>query len=157
MFCLLLCCLRGEGRVSAKPALITDTALSSQISPSCDRQGAGSIHGGAPVLLDQHPLVLVHVHLVTGLTCPPVGQDGPGGGLAEHDSLASIPILGTHQVVQHGVQGGGQVVEAAREVHEVLVEGCVESGRGQVFEVDIFKTLEVKGSPRDEEENDNRN
>ena len=53
------------------------------------------------------------VHLGTLLLC------------AAEDTLEGFPVLAAHQVVQDGVEGGGEEVEAARDVHQVLVEGSV--------------------------------
>ena len=70
--------------------------------------------------------------------------------LAEECSLESLPVLGAHQVVEDGVEGGGEEVEAAGEVEEVLVH------RPEVLvlsEVHITQSLEVERCPRDKEEN----
>ena len=77
---------------------------------------------------------------------------GPGGavpGLAEEHRLELLPVLGRHQVVEDRVEGGGEEVEAAGEVEEVLVDGA----EGLVLpEVDVAEALEVEGEPGDEEE-----
>ena len=74
--------------------------------------------------------------------------------LAEQRSLESLPVLGAHQVVEHRVEGGGEEVEAAGEVEEVLVD------RPEVLvlsEVHVTQPLEVKRRPGDKEENNHRN
>ena len=75
-------------------------------------------------------------------------------GRAEDNRLEGISVLGAHEVVEDRVEGGGEEVEAAREVEEILIDGSVD---GQVLEVDIAKALEVEGGPGDKEENNNRN
>ena len=74
--------------------------------------------------------------------------------LATEDSLERPPVLDTHQVVEDGVERGGEVVEAAGDVEEVLVD-CPK--RVAVFEVDIAESLDVKWSPGNEERNDDTN
>ena len=69
--------------------------------------------------------------------------------LAEQRSLESLPVLGAHQVVERRVEGGGEEVEAAGEVEEVLVH------RPEVLvlpEVDVAQALEVERCPGDKEE-----
>ena len=73
---------------------------------------------------------------------------------AADNSFESISILCTHHIVENGIKCGGEEVEAAREVEEILIDGSVD---GQVLEVDIAKALEVEGGPGDKEENNNRN
>ena len=73
---------------------------------------------------------------------------------AADNSFESISILCTHHIVQNRIKCGGEKVEAAREIEEILIDSSVE---GQVLEVDIAKTLEVEGSPGDKEQNNNRN
>ena len=68
--------------------------------------------------------------------------------------LEGLPVLGTHQVVEDGVEGGGQEVEAAGQPEENLVDGSVQL---VVLEVDISETLDVKRGPGDEEQNDDSN
>ena len=68
--------------------------------------------------------------------------------------LKGRSVLGAHEVVEDGVEGGGEEVEAAGEVEEVLVDG---SECEAVLEVDIAQPLDVKRSPRDEEENHHGN
>ena len=75
-------------------------------------------------------------------------------GTATNHRLESISILCAHEVVEDRVEGGGEEVEAAREVEEILIDSPVKI---QVFEVDISKALEVERSPGNKEENDNRN
>ena len=73
--------------------------------------------------------------------------------LAEESPLESLAVLGTHEVVEDGVEGGGEEVEAAGEVEEVLVhspEVLVLS------EVHVTQSLEVERCPRDKEENHHR-
>ena len=70
--------------------------------------------------------------------------------LAQECSLESFAVLGTHQVVEYRVERGGEEVEAAGEVEEVLVhspEVLVLS------EVHVAQSLEVERCPRDKEEN----
>ena len=43
-------------------------------------------------------------------------------GRAEEDGPEGLPVLAAHEVVEDRVQGGGEEVEAARHVHQVLVE-----------------------------------
>ena len=72
-------------------------------------------------------------------------------GLADKGPCVSFAVLGAHQVVEDGVEGGGEEVEAAGEVEEVLVhspEVLVLS------EVHVTQTLEVERCPRDKEEDD---
>ena len=74
-------------------------------------------------------------------------------GPAEESPLESLAVLGAHQVVEDGVEGGGEEVEAAGEVEEVLVhspEVLVLS------EVHVTQSLEVERCPRDKEENHHR-
>ena len=71
--------------------------------------------------------------------------------LAEQCSLESLAVLCAHEVVEDGVEGGGEEVEAAGEVEEVLVhspEVLVLS------EVHVTQSLEVERCPRDKEEDD---
>ena len=71
--------------------------------------------------------------------------------MAQECSLESFAVLGTHQVVEYRVERGGEEVEAAGEVEEVLVhspEVLVLS------EVHVAQSLEVERCPRDKEEND---
>ena len=67
---------------------------------------------------------------------------------AENDCDECRPGLDTHEVVEDGVEGGREIVEEAREVHEILIDSPVDIAVG---EVDISKPLDVKRSPRDEE------
>ena len=57
-----------------------------------------------------------------------------------------MPVLDTHEVVE--------VEEEPREVHEVLIDSPVDM---TVPEVDIAKPLNMKRSPRDEEQNNDGN
>ena len=41
---------------------------------------------------------------------------------AEDGCPEGLPVLAAHEVVEDGVEGGGQEVEAARDVHQVLVK-----------------------------------
>ena len=70
-------------------------------------------------------------------------------GGTEEDGPEGLPVLAAHQVVEDRVEGGGEEVEAAGEVEEVLVDGA----EGLVLpEVDVAEALEVEGEPGDEEE-----
>ena len=77
----------------------------------------------------------------------PAGGTGP----AEQHRLELPAVPRRHQRVQDRVEGGGEEVEAAGEVEEVLVD-CAE---GLVLpEVDVAEALEVEGGPGDEEQDD---
>ena len=65
-----------------------------------------------------------------------------------------MSVLDTHEVVEDGVECGREVVEEPREVHEVLIDSPVDM---TVPEVDIAKPLDVKGNPREEEQNNDSN
>ena len=53
-------------------------------------------------------------------------------GRAEEDGPEGLPVLAAHEVVEDRVQGGGEEVEAARHVHQVLVECPIPSSdKGQ--------------------------
>ena len=73
---------------------------------------------------------------------------------AKDDSHEGMPVLDTHEVVEDGVECGGEVVEETIEVHEVLIDSPVDM---TVPEVDIAKPLNMKRSPRDEEQNNDSN
>ena len=60
--------------------------------------------------------------------------------LATEDSLERPPVLDTHQVVEDGVERGGEKVEAAREVEEILIDGSVEI---VVLEIYITRCLTI--------------
>ena len=64
-----------------------------------DQVGGGGVQGGEPQ----------HGQLVLGVL-------GAGDGGSE-----GLPVLDAHHVVQEGVQGGGEIVETAREVEQNLV------------------------------------
>ena len=72
----------------------------------------------------------------------------------EDHGLECLSVLGAHEVVEDGVEGGGEVVEAAREIHEILIDSPVEM---TVLEVDISKPLYVERSPGNEEQDNDRN
>ena len=76
-------------------------------------------------------------------------------GGTEEDGPEGLPVLAAHQVVQDGVEGGGEEVEAAGDVHEVLVE-CAVPGQVVVVVVVVGQPLHVEGSPRDEEHDHHR-
>ena len=48
-------------------------------------------------------------------------------GGTEEDGPEGLPVLAAHQVVEDRVQGGGEEVETARHVHQVLVECPIPS------------------------------
>ena len=50
-------------------------------------------------------------------------------GRAEEDSLEGLPVPAAHEVVEDRVQGGGEEVEAARHVHQVLVERPIPANK----------------------------
>ena len=92
-------------------------------------------------------------------------------GGAEEDGPEGLPVLAAHQVVEDGVQGGGEKVEAARHVHQVLVECAIPSRLRmkqilallndaplyvEVVMVVVGQALHVKGSPRNEEKGHHR-
>ena len=53
-------------------------------------------------------------------------------GGTEEDGPEGLPVLAAHQVVEDGVQGGGEEVETARHIHQVLVECPIPSSdKGQ--------------------------
>ena len=58
-----------------------------------------------------------------------------------------MPVLEAHQVVEDGVDGGGEVVEEAGDVVEVLVDRPEDEG---VLEVDVAESLGVEGRPTEE-------
>ena len=92
----------------------------------------------------------IPIEQICGSTCVLCGSAWAIWRLAEECSLESLPVLGAHQVVEDGVEGGGEEVEAAGEVEEVLVH------RPEVLvlsEVHITQSLEVERCPRDKEEN----
>ena len=74
------------------------------------------------------------------------------GRAADH-RLEGQPVLGAHEVVEDGVEGDREVVEAAREIHEILIDDPVDVA---VPEVDITKSLNMKRSPGDEEQDNHR-
>ena len=85
-----------------------------------------------------------------GSTCVICRSAGAIWGLADKGPCVSLAVLGAHQVVEDGVEGGGEEVEAAGEVEEVLVhspEVLVLS------EVHVTQSLKVERCPRDKEEN----
>ena len=89
-----------------------------------------------------------------GSTCVICRSAGAIWGLADKGPRVSLAVLGAHQVVEDGVEGGGEEVEAAGEVEEVLVD------RPEVLvlsEVHVTQPLEVKRRPGDKEENNHRN
>lgn len=59
-----------------------------------------------------------------------------------------LPVLDRHQVVEDGVNGGGDVVQDARDVHEILVNGAEDH---RLLEVDVSESLGVERSPAEEE------
>lgn len=65
--------------------------------------------------------------------------------------LEGLAILDRHQVVQDGVNGGGDVVADARHVHEILVDGSEDV---RVLEVDVAQALGVEWDPAEEKGND---
>ena len=71
--------------------------------------------------------------------------------LAEQCSLESLAVLGAHEVVEDGVEGGGEEVEAAGEVEEVLVHSPEVLA---LSEVHVTQSLKVERCPRDKEEDD---
>ena len=92
-------------------------------------------------------------------------------GGAEEDGPEGLPVLAAHQVVEDGVQGGGEKVEAARHVHQVLVECAIPSRVKmkqilallsiaplyvEVVMVVVGQALHMKGSPRNEEKGHHR-
>ena len=72
---------------------------------------------------------------------------------AGHGGSESLSVLDAHHVVEERVEGGGEVVEAARGVEQNLIDSPEHL---QLLEVNVAQPLEVEGSPGDEEENDNR-
>ncbi len=70
------------------------------------------------------------------------------------------PVLDGHDVVQNGVDGGGEVVEAPRDVEQLLVDLLVDGLAHKVppvlVEGDVEEALSVEGGPADEEGQDNR-
>ena len=86
-----------------------------------------------------------------GSTCVICRSAGAIWGLADKGPRVSLAVLGAHQVVEDRVEGGGEEVEAAGEVEEVLVhspEVLVLS------EVHVTQSLKVERCPRDKEEDD---
>ena len=77
-----------------------------------------------------------------------VGVEVKSGFCATKSFLESLPIFDRHQIVQDGVDGGGDVVEDARDVHEILVDGPEDHG---LLEVDIAEPLGVEWGPAQEE------
>ena len=73
---------------------------------------------------------------------------------AGHGSSEGLPVLDAHDVVEEGVEGGGEIVETPGGVEEDLVD-CSE--HFQLLEVNITQPLEVERSPGDKEEDHNRN
>ena len=73
---------------------------------------------------------------------------------AGHGGSESLSVLDAHDVVEEGVEGGGEIVETAGGVEEDLVD-CAE--HFQLLEVNIAQPLEVERSPGDKEEDHNRN
>ena len=85
-----------------------------------------------------------------GSTCVICGSAWAIWGLADEGPCVSLAVLCAHQVVEDGVEGGGEEVEAAGEVEEVLVhspEVLVLS------EVHVTQSLKVERCPGDKEEN----
>ena len=74
-------------------------------------------------------------------------QHIPNGG-------GHLAVLDAHDVVEQRVEGGGEVVEAAGEVEEDLVDGAEHL---EMFEVDVAEPLDVEGGPGHEEEDNNGN
>ena len=70
-------------------------------------------------------------------------------GLAEHKGGKCVAVLDTHQVVEDGVEGGVEIIEEAREIHEILVDSPVDM---VVPEIDIAKPLDMVWGPGDEEQ-----
>ena len=62
-----------------------------------------------------------------------------------------MPVFQGHAVVQDGVSGGGEVIEDAGDVVEVLVDGAEDHG---LLEVDVAQTLGVEGGPAEEKGQD---
>ena len=73
-------------------------------------------------------------------------------GLAENKGGECMAVLDTHQVVEDGVEGGIEIVEEPREVHEILIDSPVDM---VVPEVDIAKPLYMVWCPGDEEQGNN--
>ena len=96
-----------------------------------DEVGGGGVEGG---------------ELEDGVEVIPASGAGDGGP-------EGLPVLDTHDVVEERVEGGGEVVEAARGVEENLIDSPEHI---QVLEVHIAEALEVKWSPGHEEEDDHR-
>ena len=48
-------------------------------------------------------------------------------GGTEEDGPEGLPVLAAHEVVEDGVQGRGEEVEASRHVHQVVVECAIPS------------------------------
>lgn len=73
-------------------------------------------------------------------------------------SSAVSPVFDGHDVVEDGVDRGGEVVEAAGDVEEFLVDLLVDSLGGEVpavlVENYVEQTLGVEGCPADEERED---
>ena len=68
-------------------------------------------------------------------------------------NLESLPVLGRHDVVEDGVDGGGAVVEAAGDVVHVLVDVAIV---GQLLAVDVEEALSVVRREADEKPDHNR-
>jgi len=68
--------------------------------------------------------------------------------MGKKHSLTHLSVLDAHEVVQDGVDGGGNVVEDAGDVHEVLIGRAEEGG---ILQVDVAQSLRVEGQPAEEE------
>ena len=62
-----------------------------------------------------------------------------------------VSVLERHQIVEDGVDGGGEVVEESGDVVKVFVDGSDDHG---FFEVDVGETLGVEWGPAKEEGQD---
>ena len=72
-------------------------------------------------------------------------------GHAAQGPSEGLPVLDGHHVVEDGVDGGGDVVADAGDVHEVLVDHAED---GRLLEVDVAEALGVEGRPAEEEGKD---
>ena len=59
-----------------------------------------------------------------------------------------MSVFQRHQVVQDGIDGGGEVIEEPADVVQVLVDRPEEV---RVFEVDVGEALSVERGPTEEE------
>ena len=72
---------------------------------------------------------------------------------AEDGGHAGLAVLGAEEVVEHGVEGGGEVVAAPRQVEEVLVD---QPEQGVQLEVHVAQPLHVERAPGHEEQHNYR-